>query len=238
MSSDDLPATIATAKNVRGVAVYDPADPPDREVFTWLSRKHQYRDVGFGPTLHDAHPDIRLGDYKSFRRLRPPFQVLEDFCAALESPAPDWALESVMVASVFVTPLFVHRPALDAFENLTVWRLESDPELPEEQVLRHARIAGYGTLDFHGTVASRAREAIDESCLDAERTRRAEAANEDGMERFWRLLGEEADGDAWVGGYLDLLASIGPQARSIAVNEPSVATALGMIGYMAIDPPY
>lgn len=234
-----LPRTIALAKNARGVAVYDPDQPPDREVFTWLARRHQYRNVGFAPGLFDAHPSVDLDGYKTFVELPLPFESLEPLVDALATDAPRWAVESLAVASTYAAPLFVHRPALGALDPLAVWRLRAAPDLPGDQVLRHMRIAGYGTLDFHADAATRAHEAALEGDLDAEQERRVTAAGDDGGERFWRLLDQaEFAGDDPVGGYYDLLPAIGSDAVSVIDGTPETAVALGLVGAMAIDPPY
>lgn len=71
MTDVPLARHLALAKNVRGLGVYDTEAPPERPVFTWLSRKHQYRAVGFPPSLWD-HPTVALADYETFERLDPP----------------------------------------------------------------------------------------------------------------------------------------------------------------------
>lgn len=231
-----LPRYLTLAKNVRGLAVYDPDRPPDREFFTWLSRKHQYRNVGFAPYLLDGHPDVDVAGYKTFEAVEFPFDHLEEFADACDPPAPDWAFESLVLASAHATPLFVHAPALTAYEDLSVWELETESGLEADQVLRHMRIAGYASLDFLEGMAGRGREAVLEDAVAAERERRIEVAREDGEERFWRLL-EDVEPEDWVGGYADALPAVTPAAREAVDDDEATAVGLGLVGLFAVGPP-
>lgn len=232
-----LPRHLALALNIRGIGVYDPTEPPDREFFTWLARKHQYRNVGFPPTLLD-HPDVDIEGYQTFEPAAFPLPGLEGFTGRV-TEAPAWVVESLLVSSAFVSPLFIHRPALGAFEPFVIWRLDSAPALPEDQVLRHMRIAGYGLLDFFEAMAASGYEAVLAGNVDDERQSRTETAAEDGAERFWRLR-EEVTGETWVGGYFDALpAFAGDEAAIEALNaDPDLMVGLGLVGGFAIDPPY
>lgn len=231
-----LPRYLTLAKNVRGIAVYDPARPPDREFFTWLSRKHQYRNVGFAPGLLRGHPDVDVAGYKTFEAVDFPFDRLREFAEACDPPAPAWAFESLVLASAHATPLFVHAPALSAYEDLSVWELETASGLPGEQVLRHMRIAGYATLDFLEGMAERGREAVVDDAVAAERERRIDAAREDGEERFWRLL-KDAEPEEWVGGYVDALPAVTPAAREVVAADEATSVGLGLVGVFAVGPP-
>lgn len=232
-----LPRHLALALNVRGIAVYDPADPPDREFFTWLARKHQYRNVGVPPALLD-HPEVDIGGYQTFEPVPFPLDDLGDLPERTDAGEP-WTAESLLAASAYVSPLFVHRPALSAFEPFVVWRQHSAPDLPEDQALRHVRIAGYGMLDAYESMAAAGYGAVVDGTVDAERERRADWAADDAGERFWRLR-EEVAGDAWVGGYFDALPAIdGDTAARAAVEaDPDLQVALGLVGGFAVDPPY
>lgn len=231
-----LPRHLALALNVRGIAVYDPENPPDREFFTWLARKHQYRNVGIPPTLMD-HPAVGIADYKTFEPTPFPMAGLDSLSGRTDIGEP-WAVESLLAASAYVSPLFVHRPALDAFKPFAIWRLESAPELSEDQVLRHVRIAGYGMLDAYEEMVDSGYEAVLDGTVEAERERRADWATEDGQERFWRLR-EEVSGDTLVGGYYDALpAFVDDQAKTALDTDPNLLVGLGLVGGLAVDPPY
>lgn len=233
-----LPRTLALAKNTRGVAVFDPNDPPNREVFTWLARRHQYRTVGFPPSLFDAHPSIDLGEYETFTELELPFTALDTLVGELETAAPAWVTESLVVASTYAAPLFIHVPVLGSFEPFAIWRLTAAEDLPSEQVLRHMRILGYGTIDFHADATTRAYEAIVSDAVAAERDRRAAIAHEDGVDRCWRLIEQDDHaGETHIGGYYDVLSAVGPSVQETIAEDPRAAMVLGVIGGMAIDPP-
>lgn len=232
-----LPRHLALAQNLRGIGVYDPADPPDRPFFTWLARKHRYRNVGFPPSLVD-HPDVDVTGYETFEAVEAPIEGAAAVVDAVD-PGPRWAVEALVVASAFVAPLFVHRPALTRFEPFAAWRCRTAEDLPEEQVLRHVRIAGYGMLDRFEAEAERGAAAVLEGAIDAAVEDRARDARRDGEDRFWRLV-EETSGDRWVGGYFDVLRGVAdpePVAETLR-STPALRTVLGLVGGLAVAPPY
>lgn len=180
MADSSLPRHLALALNLSGIGVYDPAVPPDRDFFTWLARKHQYRSVGFAPPL--------LG-----------------------------------------------QPDVDAF---AVYRQEAAADLPEDQVLRHVRIAGYGMLDSYESMTAGGYRALLEGTVDAEHEDRTAFAAEDARERFWRFE-EEASGETWVGGYFDALPAFeGAAVREALESNPDLQVGLGLVGGFVVDPPY
>lgn len=232
-----LPRHLVLAQNLRGIGVYDPDDPPDRDFFTWLARKHQYRNVGFPTPLLD-HPTVDIDDYQTFEPVAVP---LADESTVREAAGgvPDWVTAALLVASAFVSPLFVHRPALSAFEPVTAWKCRSAAILPEDQVLRHARIAGYGMLDAFETETARGADALSEGTVDSAVRDRAAFARDDGEERFWRLS-EEVSGDTWVGGYFDILCAVDDPDSIVDVleNQPAATVMFGLVGGIAVEPPY
>lgn len=231
-----LPRHLVLAQNVRGIGVYDPADPPERAFFTWLARKHRYRNVGFPTSLLD-HPSVDVAGYETFEPVGVPMDGAATAVEAVDGPR--WAVEALLVGSAFVSPLLVHRPALPALEPYAAWRCHSARDLPEDQVLRHARIAGYGMLDCFEAETGRGFEAVVDGGLERAVDDRAEFAREDGEERFWRLF-EEVSGDAWVGGYFDVLRGLDePEALADALSaNRDLRTLLGLVGGLAVDPPY
>lgn len=236
MPSSSLPRHLALALNLRGIGVYDPAEPPDRDFFTWLARKHQYRNVGFVPPLLN-HPEVDVEGYQTFERATCPVEGL-DGLAEESDAAPAWVLGSLLAASAFVAPLFIHRPALEAFDPFAVFEQTSAADLPEDQVMRHVRIAGFGMLDSYETLTASGYEAVLDGTFERERTERSAFAAEDADERFWRLE-EEVTGDAWVGGYFDAL----PAFESADVHDeleanPDLQVGLGLVGGFVVDPPY
>lgn len=150
--------------------------------------------------------------------------------------APAWALESLLVAAAYVVPLFVHREAARAFEPFARWRLEADAPLPEDQVLRHVRILGYGMLDAFATSTAQGWDALARGDVAGEIDRRAVAAAEDGADRCWRLLEDDHAGDTWVGVYFDVLPAVDPEATERL--PPEAAIGLGLVGGLLVVPPY
>lgn len=236
VSGSSLPHHLALALNLRGIGVYDPAKPPERDFFTWLARKHQYRHVGFTPALMD-HPDVDIEGYKTFEPAADPIEGLERIAQRSDVAQP-WVLESLLAASAFIAPLFIHRPALPAFEPFAAFKQESAADLPEDQVMRHLRIAGYGMLDGYEALTASGYAAVTERELEAECRDRAAFAEDDAEERFWRL-NEEVDGDAWVGGYFDVLPALRDDTiPEIFESNPDLQVGLGLVGGFAVDPPY
>lgn len=229
---------LVLSNNVRGLAVYHPDIPPEREVFTWLSRKHQYRNVGVPPSLI-GHPTVDLTSYKTFTTLEYPVASLETLHSLTSETHPTWVTESIILASAYVTPLFIHQSALDAFSEFSVWQLTVDTSLPEDQVLRHMRIADYGMLDFFEESTANAWHALQENKLTEERERREEKAEADGQERFWRLIdGAKHARDQWVGGYFDILPALPETNTDVPEAGQNAAIGLGLVGGFAISPPY
>ena len=232
-----LPRHLVLAQNLRGIGVYDPDDPPDRDFFTWLARKHQYRNVGYPTALLD-HPTVDIDDYQTFEPVAVPMGGESTVRAGVDE-VPNWVVDALLVASAFVSPLFVHRPALSAFEPLTAWECRSATALPEDQVLRHARIAGYGMLDAFETETARGADALRDGTVDAAIRERSAFARDDGEERFWRLR-EEVSGDTWVGGTFDILRAVDDRDALVEMleNQPAATVLFGLVGGIVAEPPY
>lgn len=228
-----LPRYVSLVNNVRGVAVYDPADPPERDLFTWLSRRHQYRNVGIPGCLVD-HPTVDLTEYKTIEVVDPPTAGGRDLVDGVED-VEGWVAESLLLGSAYAAPLFIDPPALAAFSPAAAWELSAEPSLESDQVLRHMRIAGYGTVDFLESTADDARRAIREGAVDALVADRAERAERDGEDRFWRLLEGEEAGDRPVGGYYDPLPLLTEDGRERVLDSPDLSVYLGLVGGFIVD---
>lgn len=231
-----LPRHLVLSNNVRGLAVYSPDKPPDKEVFTWLSRKHQYRNVGIPHSLME-HPTVDLDSYKTFIEMQLPNDALETLQDAIPDTAPKWVVEALLTASAYIVPLFIHSDALESFAPFTTARLETVGELPEEQVLRHMRILGYGMLDLYEETTESGWNALQQADTHSEIAKRQSVARDDIEDNCWRLLENDASlRNTWVGGYFDILSmvptSIAPQL------DWSAAIGLGLVGGFVINPPY
>lgn len=233
-----LPEYVALAKNVRGIFAYDPRNDPPSDLKTWLARIHQYRNVGIPPTIEDQ-TGLDLSA-KTFERLPYPVAELRDLIDQLSMQHPRWLIESLILSSAYVAPLFVHRSSLSAFEPTAVWQLRTAGSLPEDQIKRHMRIAGYGMLDFHREFTRAAAEAVLSSDIEEEQARREAVCQEDGEKRFWRLLeGDEempSKGE-WVGGYCDILGLVDPEAMETLQATPNLHVALGVTGVFIVEQP-
>lgn len=231
-----LPRYIALAKNVRGIFAFDPANDPPSTLKTWLARIHQYRNVGLTPTAYDQ-TGLDLSA-KTFKRLPYPVAGVERVLGHLSQQHPRWMVEALAFSSAYVTPLFIHRPALPSFEPTAVWQLHVDEHLASEQIKRHMRIAGYGMLDFHREFTSKAAEALKNGELTEEQQRRKNACTEDGTKRFWRLLDEDEpnpERGTWVGGYCDLLALMSDPAIELIRSDSQLNILLGTAGVFIIE---
>lgn len=237
-STANLPEYVALAKNVRGIFTFDLSNEPPSELKTWLARIHRYRNVGIPPSIDDG-TQLDLSA-KTFERLPYPLEKLGEFVDHLSEHAPRWVVESLVLSSAYVAPLFVHRSALVAFEPAAVWQLRMTGDLPGEQIKRHMRIAGYGMLDFHREVTAAATKAVKNDGLQKEQKRREKICKEDGHERFWRLLDEddpEPSLGEWVGGYCDILGLLDATAMEQLRAAPELSVALGVAGVFVVEQP-
>lgn len=237
-SKASLPEYVALAKNVRGIFTFDLSSEPPSDLKTWLARIHRYRNVGVPPIIHD-----RTGldlSAQTFERLPYPVEKLEHFVGHLTERAPRWLIESLVLSSAYVAPLFVHRPALAAFGPTAVWQLNTTESLDNAQIKRHMRISGYGMLDFHRDFTAAAAEALENDSIDEEKKRRETLCKEDGRERFWRLLEEEEPepkAGEWVGGYCDILDLLDKSALDRLRATPQLHITFGAVGVFIVEEP-
>lgn len=237
-----MPATahlseyVALAKNVRGIFAYDPKNDPPSDLKTWLARIHRYRNVGISPAVEDQ-TELDLSA-KTFERLPYPVAELQELVDHLSTKYPQWLVESLVLSSAYVAPLFVHRPALSAFEPAAVWQLRVVDTLPEDQIKRHMRIVGYGMLDFHRGFTEAAADAVLNESIEEERGRREAVCQKGGEKRFWRLLDDEGEmpsGGKWVGGYCDILGLLDSTAVELVQATPDLHVALGVAGVFIVE---
>jgi len=173
-------------KNVRCVLLFDPSIPPPERVLGWLARKHRWREIG-------VPPSIRISDrltQKPFVPLSYPTPVIGEVVKGL---APDerslWLLEGVTLALCYSAPLLCPSPGLyERLAPFSPWTLKAG-DVPEGEVVRHLRIAGYVPIDFfpRAVEAYKALKEGKERELEDLIKRRAEEASADGLKRFWRV---------------------------------------------------
>lgn len=172
-------------KNVRCVLLFDPSSPPPYETIGWLVRKHRWREVGVPPRLQISE---RLTQ-RPFVLLCYPSEVLGEVIRRIEAQTPLWLLEGVALALCYSAPILCPDPGLyPGLEPFAPWTLRTG-ELPEAEVLRHLRIAGYVPIDFfpRAVEAYRALRYGKEGELQGLLRTRSEEASADGRKRFWRI---------------------------------------------------
>lgn len=234
-----LPRYVALLRNIRAVVLYDPDDPPTEKTWSWLQRKHRYRNVGIAPAAADATDREALPEGDTITTLYLPNETVASICSETPESTPDWLAESMYLASAYVAPLLIQPTLLDSLSEFSLWQLYPDIELTEEQLLRHLRILGYGMVDFQESMVESGYEAIVEGRISEERERRRSVTEEDGRDRCWRLFdedeGDPVDESRWVGGYFDTLALLGDDAIDSLEADPDGAMLLGVIGSIVLD---
>lgn len=90
------------------------------------------------------HPRVDLEGDKTFEALDYPFSTIHDVDESCNGRLSKWVRQAVLLGSSYVVPLFIHPPDLSSFAGSSVWQLKTLEPVPEEQLLRHMRIAGYG----------------------------------------------------------------------------------------------
>lgn len=131
-------------------------------------------------------------------------------------------MDSIVLSCAYSAPLLLSRwSILEHAEGIVTWQLRSKTELPEDEFIRHLRIASYAIIDFYDLardafeavsacakvlLSSKADSKAAKSSLeriDRLRCERAKRAREDGEKRFWRIESSSAGRVAVA--YLDLL---------------------------------
>ena len=205
-------------KNIRCILLVDPQKPPSQEVINWVIKKHRWRQVGIGKSLSDTHslfkshpfvilpyPDKSI--YKTVKTL------------AKNQNQPFWMMESVALALCYSAPLlcFEEEIFINLGSSLT-WILQTD-DIPESEIIRHLRIAGYVPIDFFPQIKEHfliLKKGVKKELEKTIKKRKEEAQN-DGKKRFWRIKGKE-EGKPFVG-YIDLMPAL-VSAREKIISVP------------------
>lgn len=223
------------SKTMRAVFVFDPANVPDRDTFTWLAGQHQYQNIGIPTTIYDA-PSFDLEPFETYSELRLPNDALNELRDASTASHPEWVIESLLLASAYVVPMCLQRAAVDEFEQFSEWKALTTTRIPEDQVPRHLRIIGHGMQGMFEDTTEHALNAFHRSDIHGEIVRRQTLAADDGAERLWRLLDTDEARDTWIGGYFDVLPALPASVPTGLSGEAAIGLAL--IGGLTIDPPY
>ncbi|MFB6153257.1 MAG: hypothetical protein ABEJ27_03295 [Halodesulfurarchaeum sp.] len=230
---------MAQLRNIRAVLLFDPADPPPSETWSWLQRKHRYRNVGLAPAVAEETDPDALPDGETITTLYIPIETVDRIASGAHGSTPPWLAQSIYLASAYVAPILVQPPLLDSLTESSLWKLYPDIELTEEQLLRHLRILGYGMVDFQESMVESGYEAVVEGRIPGERERRQTVTEEDGKDRCWRLFdedqGEPMDDERWVGGYFDTLSLLREDDIELLASNPDGSMLLGVVGGIVLD---
>ena len=134
-----LPRYISLLKNVKAVALLDPAHFPEGET-SWLVRRFRYRSVGVSLRSMEKTLNTAKLRRKPFVELPFPIAEAERLCALIAAlhNIPGYVVEPVTLASCYVAPLILlSRRAVGLVEPLTVWSVHSMAPLPDVEVKRN-----------------------------------------------------------------------------------------------------
>ena len=234
-ASANFPDYVAKIRTIRDVVAFDPDDPPGEVTWSWLERNHRHHNVGIPPALFES--DL-LPESDTFVVLSYPTTAIQELIDELSETHPRWVVETLFLGSAYVTPVLIHPSGLGEIQPYTLWDLYPEVEMDEEQLRRHVRILGYGTVDFHGSMVESGYEAVCDRAIPAERERRRRETKADGTDRCWRLFdGEGGSGtaDRWVGGYFDALSLLTESAMAMLESRPEASIVLGVVGGLLMD---
>jgi len=188
-------------KNIRCVLFFDPESPLSKDAINWIVKKHRWRQIGLGKSICEL--DDRFKKHP-FVLLSYPAQSIYEIAQIMSEDTSYWIVESVILALCYSAPLICFKKEdFLKLEPFLTWVLKAE-DVPESEVMRHLRIAGYVPIDFFSQVKDyflilkegdkKLKEAIEKRKKDAE---------SDGKKRFWRI--KEKDNAPPFIGYVDLL---------------------------------
>jgi len=88
-------------KNVRCLLLFEPETLPEKEVLSWIVKKHRYRQVGVVPAL--ANLEERLSQ-QPFVTLFPPHAALDGLIEVLQRTYPPWFAQSLILSFCYAPP--------------------------------------------------------------------------------------------------------------------------------------
>lgn len=200
-------------KNVRCLLVFEPEIRPEKEVLSWIVKKHRYRQVGIPPAL--ASLEERLSR-SPFVTLFSPHPTIDELIKVLERTHLLWFAQCLMLSFCYAAPLLcLDRGLISLLVRFSPWSLWPREKVPEAEVIRHLRIAGYVPIDFFPWVekAYQILREGDEGRMKEMARIRKEDAMADGKKRFWRLADE--DGGLIFASYLDLFPYLAGERKWI-----------------------
>jgi len=234
------PTYVSILRNIRGL-LYLPSRKWDSDVVSWLKRKYRYRMLGVTPTLLSEFSDRSdLLSKPPFKKLVYPSDVLRSFVERVSESVPRGIAESVVLASCYVTPIVTSSEGLEKLSLLSVYRVLSEKALPENEIIRHLRIAGYTILDFHERVCWEAYNGIVKGCegetdfktvVGQLLKERAGLAERDSG-RYWRFKSEKGSPILI---YLDILKCLEDIDICDLVSDESLALAFGIVPAIGVE---
>lgn len=234
------PTYVSILRNIRGL-LYLPPRKWDSDVVSWLKGKYRYRMLGITPALLSEFSDkMDLLSKPPFKKLVYPSEVLRSFVERVSESIPRGIAESVVLASCYVTPIVTSNEGLEKLSLLSVHRVLSEKALPESEIIRHLRIAGYTILDFHERVCWEAYNGIVKGCegetdfktvVSQLLKERAGLAEKD-SKRYWRFKSEKGSP---ILVYLDILKCLEDIDICDLVSDESLALAFGIVPAIRVE---
>ncbi len=231
------PRFISILKNIKGVVYVAPEDNP-LEGLKWLSRRFRYRFIGKPPSIHVLPEVNSIFSKKPFIELYYPSKAIEEIVELIsrQSEIDKVIVEALALASAYVTPLITFPKSAKRLEQLATLKVLSNRKIPEAEIKRHLRIAGYTILDFHEKTTTEAYSAILKACEEANLkekfiellSNRKKLANRD-AKRYWRVVSNEGDPMLL---YLDLikcLKDVSEKELLKIMHDESVSLIFGII---------
>ena len=201
-------------KNIRCLLLFDPQRPPLQGAINWIIKKHRWRQVGVAESLANSHTRFKN---HPFVILSYPDQSIHETVKAVAKSYPFWIVESIALALCYSAPLICfEEEVFMALNPFLTWILRAE-NLPESEVLRHLRIAGYVPIDFfpqvkeHFLILKKGGEELKKVIK-----KRKKEAESDGKKRFWRIKGKQEE-KPFIG-YIDLMPALS-NVRDILQNE-------------------
>ncbi len=233
------PTFVSILRNIKGL-LYLPPGGWDLELISWLKRKYRYRMVGLPTALLSEFPGEKEILSKSpFKTLVYPSVTVRSLVERIvEKVNCSDVVESVVLASCYVTPIVTNCDGLRRLGKFSVYEVLSEKPLPENEIIRHLRIVGYTILDSHEKLCWSAYKKIAKACRDKIggvvnrllEERRAFAEKD--SKRYWRFKSEKGKP---VIIYLDILKAFNDIEVCDLIQDESLALALGLVPAIKVE---
>ena len=239
------PTFVSILRNIKGLIYFAPGSW-NSDLIKWLKRKYRYRIVGFAPRLIETfHEHSSILNKKPFRMLEYPSSAINHLSKILMDNVSDaTAVESILLASCYVTPIVTDRAGLDYLRKYSIAQIYSENALPEREIIRHLRIVDYTILDSHENLCWKAFESIKNACkndvkkvIDQLIEERKKFAEKDSR-RYWRFKREKGE---LIILYLDILTIIKELSNTLiickSIDDVSLSLMFGVVPAIKVEVP-